>query len=320
MIEIRNISKTFRIPIRNSGLLSAFKALFKREYRYVEAVSDLNIEITEGSMVGYIGPNGAGKSTSIKILSGILHPDKGSVLINGIDPFKNRKRHAQQIGVVFGQRTQLWWDLPVGDSFELLSQMYKIPRAAYETRLKDFIEMFELENVIKSPVRQLSLGQRVRCDIVASLLHNPKVLFLDEPTIGLDVHSKRLVRDLIKQVNKKYHTTVILTTHDMQDIEEIVDRIILIGKGKILYDGSLDSLKSTYQNDISLCLNYRGEFNDIGDSVIIDQAEGYVQLTLKSDLASVISLLQSQVNINDLEILYPKIDDIILKLYEDYNL
>lgn len=250
MIEIRNISKTFRIPIRNSGLLSAIKALFKRKYRNVEAVSDLNIEITEGSMVGYIGPNGVGKSTSIKIVSGILHPDKGSVLLNGIDPFKNRKQHAQQIGVVFGQRTQLWWDLPVGDSFELLSQMYKIPRAEYETRLKDFIEMFELENIIKSPVKQLSLGQRVRCDIVASLLHNPKVLFLDEPTIGLDVHSKRLVRDLIKQVNKKFHTTVILTTHDMQDIEEIVDRIILIGKGKILYDGSLDSLKSTYQNDI----------------------------------------------------------------------
>ena len=191
-------------------------------------------------MVGYIGPNGAGKSSTIKVLSGILTPDKGECLINGRVPWKERREHVRDIGVVFGQRSQLWWDVPVIDSFELLKDIYKIPQNAYRDRKEELTELLKLGDILRTPTRQLSLGQRMRCEIAASLLHNPKILFLDEPTIGLDAVSKIAVRGFVQELNKKYNTTVILTTHDMQDIEALTNRIMLIGKGRLLLDGSLE--------------------------------------------------------------------------------
>lgn len=320
MIEVKDISKTFKIPIRESGMKYAIKAFFKREYRYVKAVDNIQLNIKKGEIIGYIGPNGAGKSTTIKILSGILTPDSGIVSINGIDPIKERKKNAQQIGVVFGQRTQLWWDLPVADSYKLIQEIYKIPELEFNQRLNEFITLFDLKEIIKSPVRQLSLGQRVRCDIVASLLHNPKVLFLDEPTIGLDAHSKRNVRNLVKLINEKYNTTVILTTHDMKDIEELAHRVVLIGEGKILYEGSVSELKKRYESKKRIAIKYKGELKDDASYEIDEDKNDHAILTLNKDLGTVISKLQLSIDLIDLEIENVSLDEIIIALYEDYGL
>lgn len=243
MITMENVCKSYRIAKRNAGLGEACKALFRREYEIVHALQNVSFTINDGEMVGYIGPNGAGKSSTIKILSGILTPDSGTVTVDGRIPYKNRTAHVREIGVVFGQRSQLWWDVPVIDSFELLKDIYSIPKEKYKHNMEELTELLKLEELLRTPVRQLSLGQRMRCEIAASLLHSPKILFLDEPTIGLDAVSKIAVREFIKKQNKIHQTTVILTTHDMQDIEALSERIILIGKGSILLDGTLDDIK-----------------------------------------------------------------------------
>lgn len=243
MIEFNDICKTYRVARRKSGFGNAVRSLFKREYTTINAINNISFSINDGEMVGYIGPNGAGKSTTIKILSGILTPDTGTCLVNGQVPWKDRKEYVRQIGVVFGQRSQLWWDIPVIDSFELLQAIYSIPTPAYRHKLDEMTQLLNLEDILKTPTRQLSLGQRMRCEIAASLLHSPKLLFLDEPTIGLDAVSKIAVRDFIKKINKEHKTTVILTTHDMQDIEAITNRVILIGKGQKLLDGTLEDLR-----------------------------------------------------------------------------
>ncbi len=243
MITMENVCKSYKVAKRNAGFGEACKALFHREYEIVHALSDVSFTIKDGEMVGYIGPNGAGKSSTIKILSGILTPDSGTVLVDGRIPYKNRIEHVSQIGVVFGQRTQLWWDVPVIDSFELLKDIYSIPNETYKNNLEELSELLHLKELLRMPTRQLSLGQRMRCEIAASLLHSPKILFLDEPTIGLDAVSKLAVRDFIKKQNEIHKTTVILTTHDMQDIEALSKRIILIGKGQILLDGTLEDIK-----------------------------------------------------------------------------
>ncbi|MBO4290790.1 MAG: ABC transporter ATP-binding protein [Lachnospiraceae bacterium] len=243
MITMEHVSKSYRVAKRNAGFGEACKALFHREYEMIHALQDVSFSIADGEMVGYIGPNGAGKSSTIKILSGILTPDSGEVLVDGRVPYRNRIRHVAQIGVVFGQRSQLWWDVPVIDSYELLKDIYSIPRKQYDENLKELTELLNLSELLRTPARQLSLGQRMRCEIAASLLHSPKILFLDEPTIGLDAVSKLAVREFIKKQNELHGTTVILTTHDMQDIEALSKRIILIGKGKILLDGTLEDIK-----------------------------------------------------------------------------
>ncbi len=243
MIEFNDICKTYRVARRESGLGNAVRSLFKREYNTIHAISHISFSIDNGEMVGYIGPNGAGKSSTIKILSGILIPDSGTCLVNGQVPWKDRKEYVRQIGVVFGQRSQLWWDIPVVDSFELLQSIYSIPAPRYRSKLDELTQLLHLEEILKTPTRQLSLGQRMRCEIAASLLHEPKLLFLDEPTIGLDAVSKIAVRDFIKKMNEEHQTTVILTTHDMQDIEAITRRVILIGKGQKLLDGTLEDLR-----------------------------------------------------------------------------
>ena len=248
MITMEHVCKSYRIAKRNAGFKEACKALFRREYEEIHALSDVSFTIHDGEMVGYIGPNGAGKSSTIKILSGILTPDSGNCLIDGRVPWKDRIGHVREIGVVFGQRTQLWWDVPVIDSFELLKDIYSIPEQTYRQNLEELTELLNLGELLRTPTRQLSLGQRMRCEIAASLLHSPRILFLDEPTIGLDAVSKLAVRDFIKKQNETHKTTVILTTHDMQDIEALTKRIILIGKGHILMDGTLEDIKKGNQN------------------------------------------------------------------------
>ena len=228
MITVQNLCKTYKVAKRKAGMREACRSLFRREYEEIHALDHISFQIEDGETIGYIGPNGAGKSTSIKVLSGILTPDEGTCVVNGKIPWKDRISYVKDIGVVFGQRSQLWWDVPVIDSFELLRDIYSI---------------LNLSELLKTPARQLSLGQRMRCEIAASLLHSPSILFLDEPTIGLDAVSKLAVRDFIKQLNQIHKTTVILTTHDMQDIEAITHRIMLIGKGRILMDGSPQELK-----------------------------------------------------------------------------
>ncbi len=249
MITMENICKSYRVAKRSAGMKEACKSLFRRETEEIRALSDVSFQIAEGEMVGYIGPNGAGKSSTIKILSGILTPDSGTCLIDGRIPWKERREHVKRIGVVFGQRSQLWWDIPVIDSFQLLKEIYSISTSDYNSTLEELTELLQLGEILRTPTRQLSLGQRMRCEIAASLLHRPKLLFLDEPTIGLDAVSKLAVRDFIRQLNKEHHTTVILTTHDMQDIEAIASRVILIGKGQILLDGTLEDIKQSSEQE-----------------------------------------------------------------------
>lgn len=243
MIQAEHLQKTFRVRKRNAGFKNAAKAFFSREYEEIRALNDVSFRIEDGEAVGYIGPNGAGKSSTIKILSGILTPDSGTCVIDGRMPWKDRRAHVSQIGVVFGQRSQLWWDVPVIDSFELIRDIYAVAEDVYKRNLRDLTDLLNLSELLKTPARSLSLGQRMRCEIAASLLHDPRILFLDEPTIGLDAVSKIAVREFVLDMNKRHGTTVILTTHDMQDVEALAQRVLLIGKGRILLDGTLDDIR-----------------------------------------------------------------------------
>jgi len=278
----------------------------------------------EGEMVGYIGPNGAGKSTTIKIMSGILNPDKGQCLINGRVPWKDRIRHVKDIGVVFGQRSQLWWDVPVVDSFELLKDIYKISDKEFKNNMKILMDMLNIQEIVKVPVRQLSLGQRMRCEIAASLLHNPKILFLDEPTIGLDAVSKITVRDFIKNINKENKTTVILTTHDTQDIEALTKRIILIGKGKILLDGNLQDLKQKFNKNRTITIKYGGEIDKLPKGLtFIEQHSGHAMLSVNTEvipISSVVSCLAQKIELNDFSVASATVDDVVVGLYKEYKI
>ncbi|WP_433750048.1 ABC transporter ATP-binding protein [Falsibacillus pallidus] len=257
MIEVRNISKQYRLFERDPGLKGAIKALFKRKYIIKKAVKDISFSIPKGEIVGYIGSNGAGKSTTIKMMSGILTPESGEVKVNGIIPYKDRVSNAKHIGAVFGQRSQLFWDIPVQESMELLKHIYEIPQDIFERNMNQFKEVLDLEPLLPIPVRQLSLGQKMRCELAAAFLHDPSVVYLDEPTIGLDASVKVKIREFVKKMNKEHQTTIILTTHDMQDIEELCSRIIIIDKGTIIYDGSLIELKAStrYNRTIQLELD-----------------------------------------------------------------
>ena len=257
MIEVKHICKDFVSPKKYPGLKGAIKGLFSNEKVVKSAVSDISFTIKDGEIVGYIGSNGAGKSTTIKMMTGILKPTSGECLINGVDPSKKRKENAQNIGVVFGQRTQLWWDLPLSESFTILKEIYNVTDEDYEERMNFLNNVLELQEFFDRPVRTLSLGQRMRADLGAALLHNPKVLYLDEPTIGLDLVVKDNIRQAIKEINEKYQTTVILTTHDIGDIEELCSRIIMIDKGKKIYDGSLEKLKDTYGTTRKISMEVR---------------------------------------------------------------
>ena len=323
-IEVRQISKTFRVAKKKSGLKEAFRSFVKREYLNIKAVDDISFSIEKGEIVGYIGPNGAGKSTTIKILSGILNPDSGSCKIAGMTPWKERVKYVKKIGVVFGQKSQLWWDIPAEDTFDLLRDIYEIPEEEYRTTKKDLIEKLNLQDIINIPVRQLSLGQRMRCEIASSLLHNPEILFLDEPTIGLDAVSKQLVREFIKKLNKEKHTTIILTTHDMSDITTLAKRIILIGKGKVLYDGSLKKLKDKYETETYISVKTKDTLDFKKKGIISKRKnkDGY-ELVINNKLISIselLTFLSHKISIEDIEIEQEPIDKMIVRLYEDYQI
>jgi len=323
-IEVKNIKKTFKVPLKEEGKFSVIKGFFNRKYRYIKAIDDISFSIKKGEIVGYIGPNGAGKSTTIKMLSGILVPDSGSVVIDKLVPWKNRKEYVSDIGVVFGQRTQLWWDIPAIDSFNLLKDIYKIPDEKYSKNLNELIELLNLKDIINIPVRQLSLGSRMRCEIAASLLHSPKILFLDEPTIGLDAVSKKIVRDFIKKLNKRNNVTVILTTHDMADIEVLAKRIILIGKGKVLYDGTLTNLQKNYDYLRKIKVTTKDKVK-INKKYIIEQKQTKEGIEFTIDIRQIeisefIKVISSKISIIDIDIDTGNIDDLIVRLYEEYQI
>lgn len=324
MIELKNINKTFRVAKRNAGFREAVRALFRKEYSYVKALDDVSFKIGDGEMVGYIGPNGAGKSSTIKIMSGIMSPDGGECVINGRVPWKQRKEHVREIGVVFGQRSQLWWDVPVIDSFELLKDVYKVPDAQYKKNYGELVELLDIGEIVRTPVRQLSLGQRMRCEIAASLLHSPKILFLDEPTIGLDAVSKIAVREFIKTINRENKTTVILTTHDMQDIEALTERIILIGKGRILLDGSLDELKSRNSGKKTLTISYVGEKIPSSDKLtVVKDMGGHAEIVIDSSEISVsdaIAAVSGAVEIKDISVEGTTVDELVVSLYKEFRI
>ena len=323
-IEVKQISKTFRVAKKKSGLKASLISFFKREYKDVKAVDEISFSIEKGEIVGYIGPNGAGKSTTIKILSGILVPDKGECRVQGMIPWKNRREYVKNIGVVFGQRSQLWWDIPAEDTFDLLRDIYDIPEEEFQATKEDLIKRLNLSDIINIPVRQLSLGQRMRCEIAASLLHNPEILFLDEPTIGLDAVSKQVVRDFIKKVNKEKNTTIILTSHDMSDIKALAKRIVLIGKGKVLYDGSLKRLQNQYETQEYVSIKTKDNLNIRNKGIIKKNKnkEGY-DLVIDTRILSIsqlLNLISKKITIEDIEIDHEEIDNIIVKLYQDYKI
>ncbi|AIM17272.1 MULTISPECIES: ATP-binding cassette domain-containing protein [Neobacillus] len=244
-IEVKNLRKEFKAYSSRSGLAGAFRDLFTRNYKIIPAVNDINFTVKQGEMVGYIGENGAGKSTTIKMLTGILTPTSGEITVNGMNPHKEREKFVQTIGVVFGQRSQLWWDIAVQESFRLLKKVYKVSDEQYNNHMAHVIKTLDIEPLLDKPVRKLSLGQRMRCELAAALIHNPPLLFLDEPTIGLDVLVKLKIRDFLKEINEKYNTTILLTTHDLSDIEALCERVIMLDEGKVIYDGALKKLKET---------------------------------------------------------------------------
>ena len=325
-INVKHISKTFKVTKRKSGLKAALKSFFKRNYIYIDAIKDISFQIEKGEIVGYIGPNGAGKSTTIKVLSGILKPDSGECKINGLTPWIDREKYVKNIGVVFGQRSQLWWDIPAEDTFDLLKEIYKIDNNEYQKTKNELVKLLNIEEVIHIPVRNLSLGQRMRCEIAASLIHNPSILFLDEPTIGLDAISKEIVRDFIKKLNKEKKTTIILTTHDMNDIEALAKRIILIGKGQILYDGSLNYIKEKYANTKTIIANTKDKIKKIHKKGItsykkVDKNHYSFEVDTNSiTISDLLNYLSSKITINDIEVNNENIDNIIIKLYKEFQI
>lgn len=323
IIEARNLSKVFYTSVRKEGLRGALAGLFHRERKTILAVDNVSFDIEEGELVGYIGPNGAGKSTTIKMLTGILYPSGGNVSVCGLSPHRDRVRNAKNIGVVFGQRTQLWWDLPVVESFTLLKRIYDVPDNVYKKNMSDFIEILGLEEFVRKPVRQLSLGQRMRADIAASLIHNPKVLFLDEPTIGLDINVKHRIRDFIKKINRERKITILLTTHDLQDIEELSQRIMIINHGKIIYSGTIEELKRFYdaKRVLKCQLKTPVKHVDLGPyekqcNINIINSNIIVRFGSQISASDIIAILMKQCDIQDINIEEPSIEDIISEVFD----
>ena len=322
MIEVKSLTKVFRKPIRGKGVLGMIRTLFSRRYEETRAVDDVSFDIQEGEIVGYIGSNGAGKSTTIKMMCGILTPTSGKVLINGREPYVKRKIVAKEIGVVFGQKTQLWWDIPLVESFKVLKEIYQVSDEDYKSRMEFLSSVLGIDEFLNQPVRTLSLGQRMRADLAASMLHNPKILFLDEPTIGMDVLVKEKIRLAIHALNAKYHTTVVLTTHDMADIEDLCSRIIMIEKGKIIYDGPLRDIKHRFGNIKTLTLTIPANINpnDIepfSKDVELIVEEEKVMLRFDADkvkLEDVIQCAFSQFHAIDMRIADISIEDVVKKI------
>ncbi len=321
VIEVNHLVKQFRSIKKEKGLRGSIKGLFKPDKKILTAVNDISFSIERGEIVGYIGPNGAGKSTTVKMMSGILTPTSGEILINGISPAKDRKGVVQQLGVVFGQRTQLYWDLRLGESFELLRRIYRIDDKTYNDNLNMMYEILDIESIVDTPVRQLSLGQRMRGDLAAAMLHSPDVLFLDEPTIGLDVDAKHAIRKFIKEINETRKTTVILTTHDLGDIQELCKRLIIINHGVIIEDGSLDALIDRIAPYRQLVLDFYTEQHIVHPKAEIVKEEGSrtIYRFLKNEItaAQLIEEIGQQAKIKDIRLEEASIDDIIRVAYNE---
>lgn len=327
MIEVEHLTKVYRSFKRKEGLKGALVNLFYRDYESVQAVDDVSFTINPGELVGYIGPNGAGKSTTIKMLTGILIPTSGQVRVNGFIPYRERYEYTRHIGVVFGQRTQLWWDIPVQESFRLLRKVYQIDEKDFRDRLSMFIELLDLGPLLPIPVRKLSLGQRMRCDLVASMLHHPKVLFLDEPTIGLDVVGKLRIREFLAKINREFGVTMILTTHDLREIEELCQRLLIVDKGKIIYDGDIEGLRMKYTLDrrIVFQLNDNIDFDELQSACAFNgsvRSEVMDPLSLKVTFqrdsyspADIIERVLKNAPVHDITIEEPSIEDIIGRIY-----
>ena len=320
-IVVEDLVKRFRISERDAGLWGAIRGIVRRRYHTVTALDGVSFSIEPGELVGYVGPNGAGKSTTVKVMSGILVPDAGRCEILGRTPWRSRADHVRELGVVFGQRTQLWWDLPVIESFDLLRDIYRIPRDSYVKNRDEFIEVLDIEGCLDVPVRQLSLGQRMRCDLAAALLHSPVILFLDEPTIGMDAVSKLAFRDFIKRFNRERGTTVILTTHDMDDIEAICDRVMIISNGKILSDGTVDDLRHLVALERRLVVDLDGDAApSIPPEAVITESDGHwVNIRFDPERISateLISYVTSHNQVRDIFVENLPIEEVIAQIYQ----
>lgn len=328
MIKVENLSKEFKISKKYPGFKGALRSFFSTEYTIKKAVDDISFEINDGEIVGYIGANGAGKSTTIKMMTGILTPSSGRIIVDGVIPYENREKNAKNIGVVFGQKTQLWWDLAVSETFPLLKDIYGVSDEDYEERMNYFKEILGLDEFFLSPVRTLSLGQRMRADLAAALIHNPKIIYLDEPTIGLDVVVKENVRKAIKDINEKYGTTIILTTHDLNDIEELCNRIIIIDSGKKIYDGELEGVKEQfgYLTTIEIQLKDKSNIEKINfarfkdDDFKLNMKESKINITFnKNNISSadIIGEVMKKSKVIDFNIKETSIEDIVKKMYKN---
>lgn len=329
MIKVENITKEFKSNKKYPGFRGAIKSFFSTEYIIKRAVDDISFSIEDGEIVGYIGANGAGKSTTIKMMTGILTPTSGKITVDGLVPYEKRKENAKRIGVVFGQKTQLWWDLPLSETFTLLKEIYEVSDKDFNERMAFLNSTLSLEDFMLTPVRSLSLGQRMRADIAAALIHNPKVVYLDEPTIGLDVMVKEKVRNAIREINKKYGTTIILTTHDLNDIEELCSRIIIIDNGKKIYDGSLEEIKSRYGARTSIELQVKKKIdlsslnfkeNLEGDDLNIKEENNKIIATFNKNKISsseIMSEILTKVEVIDFKVIETSIEDIIKKIYSE---
>lgn len=326
-IDVHELRKEFRVQKNREGLKGALRDLFKREYSQVRAVKDISFQIPEGEICGYIGENGAGKSTTIKMLTGILVPTSGGIRVNGYIPYKEREEFVRGIGVVFGQRSQLWWDLGVVESFQLLKKVYRVPDNDYRTRMDELVERLQLGELLNRPVRKLSLGQRMRCELAASLIHNPSILFLDEPTIGLDIVVKTEIREFLKSLNSRFGTTILLTTHDLQDIEALCSRVIMLDDGNIIYDGGLEELKERWGQGKEVAFRFAepvtpGQLKLLTDGLDVKwemENELTAKVWIPQRLASVSELLGrvvGAVNIEDIRILETNTDDIVREIYK----
>ena len=323
-IIVENLTKSFRVAERGGGMLGALTGLGRR-FRTVHALSDVSFSLDEGELVGLIGPNGAGKSTTIKILCGILEPTAGRCEVGGLVPWRERVRHVARIGAVFGQRTQLWWDLPVGDSFALLRDIYRVQPVDYRTRMDELIPLLGLEGLLATPVRQLSLGQRMRCEIAASMIHGPRVLFLDEPTIGLDAVAKLAVRDLVRTLHRDRGVTVILTTHDMHDVEALAERVIVIGHGRILTDGSLASLRRDVLGERRLRVQFARDVGavEIPGATIRHRDARSLELSFDPRWTTphgLIADIAARYDVEDLHVDEPPIEEVVARFYARHAL
>jgi ABC-2 type transport system ATP-binding protein len=319
-ILVEELSKTYRIAERDPGALGALKGLFHRRWRMITALDRVSFQLGEGELVGLIGPNGAGKSTTIKILSGILEPTSGRCDVGGLTPWRERIRHVARIGVVFGQRTQLWWDLPVIEGFDLLRDIYRVPPERYQRARDELVALLRLDKLLSQPVRQLSLGQRMRCEIAASLLHEPRLLFLDEPTIGLDAPSKLAVRQFVGRLNRERGVTVILTTHDMHDIEALAERVIVIGGGRIMADGSFASLRAGVLAERRLFVDFAAEAPalDLPEVRVVSRDGRQLELAFdprRIAAPALIARIAADHAVDDIHVEEPLIEEVIARFY-----